>query len=142
MPQQPFDNVLQFVPIATPIALKLAGLESRHSIGEIALLSATASLISFAAVESAKRLYQVERPDGRSFTSFPSGHTIMAFTGADIIRREFGAQYPWLAVVGYGVAALVGVMRVYNSRHWPSDVLGGAGAALLTVSFTYWLYGK
>ena len=142
VPQQPFDNVLQFVPIATPIALKLAGLESRHSIGEIALLSATASLISFAVVESAKRLYQVERPDGRSFTSFPSGHTIMAFTGADIIRREFGAQYPWLAVVGYGVAALVGVMRVYNSRHWPSDVLGGAGAALLTVSFTYWLYGK
>ena len=40
------------------------------------------------------------------------------------------------------LAALVGVMRVYNSRHWPSDVLGGVGAALLTVSFTYWLYGK
>jgi membrane-associated phospholipid phosphatase len=66
----------------------------------------------------------------------------MAFTGADIIRREFGAQYPWIAVAGYGVAALVGVMRVYNSRHWPSDVLGCVGAALLTVSFTYWLYGK
>lgn len=140
--KQPFDNVLQFVPIATPIVLSLTGLEAEHNTGEIALLSATASLIGLAAVESAKLFYKVERPEADALTSFPSGHTFMAFTGADILRREYGRRYPWLPYVGYGVAALVGAMRVYNSRHWPSDVLGGVGIALLSVSFTYWLYGK
>ncbi len=140
--RQPFDNVLQFVPIATPMVLKLAGLKSQHTTGEIALLSATASLVGLAAVESAKLFYHVERPDGRSYTSFPSGHTFIAFVGADIIRREFALHYPWLPYAGYGLAALVAALRVYNSRHWPSDVLAGAGAALLSVSFTYWLYGK
>lgn len=142
VPKLPFDNVLQFVPIATPIVLSLAGLEGEHSTGEIALLSATASLIGLAAVESAKLFYQVARPDGSAMTSFPSGHTFFAFTGADILRREYGRRYPWLPYVGYGVAAVVGAMRVYNSRHWPSDVLGGVGVALLSVSFTYWLFSK
>ena len=140
--RMPFDNVLQFVPLAAPMALNIIGLESEHSLGQIALLSATASLIGLAAVESAKLFFHVERPDGSAYTSFPSGHTFMAFAGADILRREYGRRYPWLPYVGYGVAALVGAMRVYNSRHWPSDVLAGAGVALLSVSFTYWLYNK
>lgn len=142
VPRQPFDDVLQFVPIAAPLVLNLAGLESEHDFGQIALMSATASLIGLAAVESAKLFYHAERPDGSAYTSFPSGHTFMAFTGADILRREYGRRYPWLPYVGYGVAAVVGAMRVYNSRHWPSDVLAGAGVALLSVSFTYWLYNK
>lgn len=142
MRRQPFDNVLQFVPLAAPIAMSVAGLEGEHSTGQIAQLSATASLIGLAIVESAKYFYHVERPEGNAYTSFPSGHTFIAFTGADILRREYGRRYPWMPYVGYGVAALVGAMRVYNSRHWPSDVLAGAGVALLSVSFTYWLYGK
>lgn len=142
VPRQPFDDVLQFVPIAAPLVLNLAGLESEHNFGQIALLSATAAFIGVAAVESVKFLYHVERPDGSACNSFPSGHTFMAFTGADILRREYGRRYPWLPYVGYGVAAVVGAMRVYNSRHWPSDVLAGAGVALLSVSFTYWLYNK
>ena len=142
VPKQPFDNVLQFVPLASPTVLSLVGLKGEHNTGQIALLSATASLIGLAAIESAKLFYHVERPDGTAFTSFPSGHTFMAFTGADILRREFAHRYPWLPYVGYGVAALVGAMRIYNNRHWPSDVLAGAGVALLSVSFTYWLFTK
>lgn len=142
VPRQPFDDVLQFMPIAAPLVLNLAGWESEHNFGQIALMSATAAFIGMAAVESVKFLYHVERPDGSACSSFPSGHTFMAFTGADILRREYGRRYPWLPYVGYGVAAVVGAMRVYNSRHWPSDVLAGAGVALLSVSFTYWLYDK
>ncbi|MBP5527409.1 MAG: phosphatase PAP2 family protein [Bacteroidales bacterium] len=135
-----FDNYLQFVPITAPIVLSAAGLKSKHNTGQISLLSAVSAVLGLAAIETGKLLYQVERPDGMSYTSFPSGHTYMAFTGAEIIRREFGRSYPWLTYVGYGVAALVGAMRVYNSRHWPSDVLGGVGVALLSVNVTYWLF--
>lgn len=140
--RQPFDNVLQFVPIATPLLLKAVGMKSQHDVGQMLLLGGTATLIGMAAVGTGKKLYQIQRPDGSAMNSFPSGHTYIAFTGAEMLRREFGKDYPWVTYVGYGVAALVGAMRVYNSRHWPSDVLGGAGVALLSVSASYWLFGK
>jgi len=136
------DNYLQFLPALTPFVLNIAGVKGEHDLGELTLLSATSYLIGLAAIESGKLLYQTERPDGRGFTSFPSGHTFAAFTGAEILRREYGRRYPWIAYAGYGVAALVGFLRVYNSRHWPSDILGGAGMAILSVSATYALWNK
>lgn len=137
-----FDNYLQFLPAAMPLTFSLAGLKGEHNTAQIALLTATSYLLGLAAIETGKLLYQTERPDGRGYTSFPSGHTFNAFMGAEILRREYGRQYPWMAYVGYGLAAVVGAMRIYNSRHWPSDVLGGAGMALLTVSATYALWNK
>ncbi len=137
-----FDDYLQFAPVLAPFALNLAGLESEHNLGQIALLTGTAYLIGMAAVESCKLFYHMERPDGHGHTSFPSGHTYNAFAGAEILRREYGKRYPWLTYVGYGVATLVGVMRMYNSRHWFSDVLGGAGMAILSVSASYYLWNK
>ena len=82
----------------------------------------------------------VLRPDGSACNSFPSGHTFVAFTGAEIIRREYGKEYPWIAVAGYTVAVLVGAMRIYNNRHWAGDVLAGAGLGMLSVTLTYWIF--
>lgn len=137
-----FDDYLQFAPMLMPFALNLAGLEGEHSLGQMTLLTATSYLIGMAAIESGKLFYHQLRPDGSSMNSFPSGHTYAAFTGAELLRREYGKQYPWVTYVGYGVATLVGLMRIYNSRHWFSDVLGGAGMALLSVSTAYFLWGK
>ena len=58
--------------------------------------------------------------------------------GAEILRREFGKEYPWIAVAGYAVATLVGLMRISNNRHWAGDVLAGAGLGILSVSLVYW----
>lgn len=42
-------------------------------------------------------------------------------------------------MAGYAVAAGVGAMRVYNNKHWCSDILAGAGIGILSASIMYWL---
>lgn len=56
--------------------------------------------------------------------SFPSGHTMVAFSLATAISEEI--QNPWVSGLAYGTAAMVGWSRVYDNRHWTSDVVAGA----------------
>jgi membrane-associated phospholipid phosphatase len=66
-----------------------------------------------------------------NFRSFPSGHTTSAFAAAAAVSSETSRFWPdtrWvIGPVLYTGAALVGVSRMYNNRHWMSDVLVGAG---------------
>jgi len=57
--------------------------------------------------------------------SFPSGHTIAAFS----IATVFAKRYPnprWHVWLAYGLASLVGFSRVSLQSHFPSDVFAGA----------------
>ena len=81
----------------------------------------------------------VERPDGSNHQSFPSGHTATAFTGAHILFKEYKDVTPWIGVAGYATATTVGAMRVFNRRHWVSDVVTGAGAGILSAEIGYLL---
>lgn len=56
-----------------------------------------------------------ERPAG-----FPSGHTMGAFSMAEIWGAEYGRWWT------YPLAALVGCARVWQGYHWASDVVAGA----------------
>ncbi len=60
--------------------------------------------------------------------SFPSGHTLHAASFSLIAA----ANYPALAPLVFGFAALVAISRPVLGLHYPSDVLAGAaiGAAL------------
>ena len=66
-----------------------------------------------------------------SYRSFPSGHATAAFAAAAAVSSETSRWWPqtrWIiGPVLYGGAALAGVSRMYNNRHWASDVLIGAG---------------
>jgi membrane-associated phospholipid phosphatase len=66
-----------------------------------------------------------------SFRSFPSGHTVAGFAAAAAVTAETSRNAPntrWIVgPIMYGGAALVGMSRMYNNRHWASDVLVGAG---------------
>ena len=99
--------------------------------------------ITFAAKGFAGRSRPFVRPDdpvdyafSRGFRddnhqSMPSGHTSAAFAAASAATSEIGYWYPkrktLAAVTLYTAAGLVGVSRMYNNRHWASDVVVGAG---------------
>lgn len=138
LPKLEFDNVLQYLPAVTPVALNLFGFEGRHDLKKLLLLEGGSYLLGSGWLNAFKYGFAKERPDSSTKNSFPSGHTFTAFVGAEIIRREYGKKYPWLAVAAYGVATLVGVMRVYNNRHWAGDVLAGAGLGILSTTLVYW----
>lgn len=68
---------------------------------------------------------------GGDYQSFPSGHTVSAFAAAAAVSSETSRWWP--AVTYYGIgpvlyagAAAVGISRMYNNRHWASDVILGA----------------
>src|SRR5437016_2629934 len=67
---------------------------------------------------------------GTDFTSFPSGHTTAAFAAAAAVSSETSEWWPrsrWIiGPIVYAGATLVGVSRMYDDKHWASDVAMGA----------------
>jgi membrane-associated phospholipid phosphatase len=67
---------------------------------------------------------------GDNYRSFPSGHTLAAFAAAAAVSAETSRWWSWASyTIGpamYGGAAAVGISRMYNNRHWASDVILGA----------------
>lgn len=134
------DDFTQYAPTLSVYALDLCGVKGLHEPVDQTIILATAALLMGGTVYTVKRLAQVQRPDGSSFNSFPSGHTATAFMGAEFLRREYWKVSPWIGVAGYAVAAGTGFFRMYNNRHWFSDVIAGAGIGILSVEAAYWLY--
>lgn len=67
---------------------------------------------------------------GEGYRSFPSGHATAAFAAAAAVTAEMSRWYPdsrWgVGALMYGGAGMVGLSRMYNNRHWASDVIIGA----------------
>ena len=65
------------------------------------------------------------------YTSFPSTHTTVAFAAATAVSRDVDRSWPtaarYVTPVGYTIATLVGLSRMYKNKHWASDVVGSAG---------------
>jgi membrane-associated phospholipid phosphatase len=65
------------------------------------------------------------------YRSFPSGHTTAAFAAAAAVTAETSQWWPVATtfLIGpamYGGAVAVGLSRMYDNRHWASDVIMGA----------------
>ena len=126
--------------MAATYGLNLCGVKGKHGYGELTIILGTAYALMGVTVNVTKNLTKVERPDGSARNSFPSGHTATAFMGAELLRREYWNVSPWIGIAGYAVAAGTGFFRIYNNRHWLTDVLAGAGVGILSVQAAYWLY--
>lgn len=69
--------------------------------------------------------------DDRGYDSFPSGHTTVAFALASAVDAEWGRLAPdgrprWVGPALYAMASLTAASRVFDERHWASDVVLGA----------------
>jgi membrane-associated phospholipid phosphatase len=71
----------------------------------------------------------------RSNGSFPSGHSIGAFSVATVIARRYG-NHRWVPYVAYSGAALIGFSRLSLSAHFASDVFMGGALGYSIARFT------
>ncbi|MFY0255634.1 phosphatase PAP2 family protein [Chitinophaga sp. 30R24] len=134
------DNYLQYAPVVAVYALNAAGIAGKHSLRDRTIILGMAAVITASTVEGVKRWTHEERPDASDYLSFPSGHTATAFAAAEFLRQEYHDVSPWYGVGGYLAAATTGALRMYNNKHWLSDVIAGAGVGILSTKAAYWLF--
>ena len=133
------DDITQYVPAASVYILNLTGIKGKHNFKDRTIILGLASLFTAASVNAIKYTAKVERPDKSAFNSFPSGHTAVAFMGAEFLWQEYKDVSIWYGIGGYAVAAATGTLRIYN-KHWIGDVAFGAGLGILSTKLAYWLY--
>jgi len=134
------DDFSQYAPIAGLYVLSAIGVKSKNNFKDKTIILATSYLLMGLTVNTFKKTASVERPDGTSFNSFPSGHTATAFMGAEMMYQEFKEESIWYGISGYAIATGTGIFRMYNNRHWLSDVVAGAGIGILSAKAGYWLF--
>jgi membrane-associated phospholipid phosphatase len=131
--------------IAAPVSLYAAGLIRKDAkMQRTALLAgeavANAEILTTVLKDATNRVRPSGIPAGGNYSdswfeggsfirgkgSFPSGHTIAAFSIATVVARRYG-NHRWVPYAAYGLAAVVGFSRLSLSAHFLSDVfVGGA----------------
>jgi membrane-associated phospholipid phosphatase len=130
---------------AWPASLYVAGLIGRNQYAQSTALLAGEAVVDAEILTSvmknvSRRLRPSTVPPGGDFSdtwfrdkccalggagSFPSGHTIAAFSVATVFAQRYRA-HRWVPYVAYGLAATIGFSRVTLLSHFPSDVFMGA----------------
>lgn len=134
------DNYLLAVPALSVYGLNFVGIKGKHNFIDRSVILGFSTVTALGLVTLLKPLTSNLRPDGTTCDSWPSGHTTLAFATAEFMRVEFKERSPWYGVAAYGVATSVGVFRIYNNRHWVTDVVAGAGFGILSTKIAYWLF--
>jgi membrane-associated phospholipid phosphatase len=65
------------------------------------------------------------------YSSFPSGHTTVAFAAATVFAMEYKNK-PIIPIIAYSAATMIGLSRITENKHWSTDVLVGAALGFLT----------
>ncbi|CAA9194748.1 phosphatase PAP2 family protein [Flavobacterium collinsii] len=133
------DDFSQYAPAASVYALNAFGVKGKNNIRDRSVIFVTSYVIMASTVLGLKSISHVERPDGSSKNSFPSGHTATAFAGAEFLWQEYKDKSIWYGIAGYAVATGTGLFRIYNNRHWLTDVAAGAGIGILSTKIAYWI---
>lgn len=136
------DDYLQYTPGIAVFGMSALGFSGKNKLLDQTLLLAGSYAIMGITVNGLKYSTKIERPDGSSLTSFPSGHTATAFMMAEFLHQEYGHRSLLFSLGGYAVATSVGYLRMYNNRHWVADVMCGAGLGILSTKLFYYLYPR
>jgi len=123
---------------------------------QIALGATQAFVISGISVQILKHLTHRHRPyqdipansrkwegpfKGFEYTSFPSGHTIAAFSLASFFSSVYKEKM-WVSILSYSLAAGVAMQRIYDDKHWASDVFIGAALGFAIGKSVYFIVNK
>ena len=141
---EPLSN---YYAVATMASLFLHGsLADNYKSTSTALMAFESFVVSALLVRVPKHLFGRIRPDawwnpspneweGPFYgVSFPSGHTTSVFAIASVIGYQY-RDTPWIPITAYSLAGLAGMARVYDNRHWFSDVFAGAVFGIATGRF-------
>jgi membrane-associated phospholipid phosphatase len=104
----------------------------------ISLLSLKSSLLSGLLAQTLKNIGHRSRPNaglgknswhgpkiGGKHKAFPSGHTTTAFAIATTFAQIY-KEKKWIVISAYSAAAITGISRVHDNKHWATDVFAGA----------------
>ena len=135
---EPFGNAYSpYIVGGMYVAGVIAGDRKLENAG---LMSAKSLLISTLIYTTTKSIVRRGRPTyfdspvdfnrpftmDKQHTSFPSGHMNTVTTVATALAEIYGPAHPWVPWVTYSVAIMTGATRLYQIRHWSSDVWVGA----------------
>lgn len=105
----------------------LAGMGS-HALETGAVAGVSVTLLKYVLARSRPSTGCAGGPSGREGdcggAAFPSGHTAMAFALAGSLARDI--RRPWATAILYTAAGATAWSRLYDDRHWLSDVAVGA----------------
>ena len=134
--------------VAMPVGLYALGrLGHRPQAEETGILGGEAMVDSLAVNEVMKVVAGRERPTvdsakGKFFqsgvgtgSSFPSNHSILAWSSAAVLASEYPGPLNDIAI--YGLATGVSVTRVLARQHFPSDVLVGSAVGWMIGRYVY-----
>lgn len=142
-----------YVVVGVPVAMAIAGwIKHDKELLKDALYVGTSVAGTFAVTYGMKYLVRRDRPYERypdrvhpfsteRSPSFPSGHTATAFA----LATSLSIRYPkWYVIAPSALwACSVGVSRMNEGVHYPTDVMAGAaigaGFAVANVYINHWL---
>ena len=75
---------------------------------------------------------------GYELNSFPSGHTVMAFSLAAAVSILF----PRLSILAFIAAVSIGISRILITSHYLSDVIVGAGIGILSTMIVKYFFDR
>lgn len=138
------SDVTQYLSFFSPAMF--AFVAPRDEWLEISLLYGSSALLSFGTRTILKNTIERDRPykyfpgspdyppmlEPDHNQSFPSGHSIMAFTGASFTHMLFALRYPDspyrmpVTITAWTFAAATAALRVASGNHFVTDVLAGS----------------
>ena len=126
--------------MATPVAMTLFR-DSEPVWKRKTFIAMNAYMFTIGMQQLVSKVVARERPDGSDYESFYSGHSANAFVTAGLIAADLLATRKgsgkYLAVIPYAVASGLAFSRVYENKHFATDVLTGAVIGSLTGHLHY-----
>ena len=135
------EDYTLLAPAAAVYILNFAGVKGQNNLIDRSIIYGMSNAIANGIGFGVKALGTELRPDSGDHYSFPSGHTAEAFVSAEFLHQEYKGRIPWPYIAaGYFVGVGTAYMRMYNNRHWLSDVVAGAGIGIASTRFAYYIY--